>query len=299
MKQTSFQVLAAITAVVLLSGCPAILDIINYKDSTTTTTTTTLSSTTTTTVESPTTTTTSTTTTTLSEPESRTLYSGDSASGYDGKLPIISGGKQYIVQNNIIDSIATQVVEYSTSTGNFTIKEHTGSSSEQPVSFPSIFIGNNNEHATTDSNLPNRNIDIRSLRTTWTWSDSGISAADFLPLVSLWFTESETGNIYGPEKWLEIWLYKPPSHNPSGSPIAGRVTIGESTWDVWEYGSNITYVASSEVSSVNFDLKSFIADAITKGTISNTDYLHDVIAGFRIWSGGAELSSSGFSASVE
>ena len=38
MKQNSFLVLAAVTAVLLLTGCPAILDIINNNDSTTTTT---------------------------------------------------------------------------------------------------------------------------------------------------------------------------------------------------------------------------------------------------------------------
>ena len=38
MKHNSFLVLAAVTAVLLLTGCPAILDIINNNDSTTTTT---------------------------------------------------------------------------------------------------------------------------------------------------------------------------------------------------------------------------------------------------------------------
>jgi hypothetical protein len=42
--------------------------------------------------------------------------------------------------------------------------------------------------------------------------------------------------------------------------------------------SNITYVASSELLSVNFDLKPFINDAIPRLTISDSDYLHDVIA---------------------
>jgi hypothetical protein len=133
----------------------------------------------------------------------------------------------------------------------------------------------------------------------WTWSDSGVSAsADFLPLINLWFTASETGTILGPEKWLEIWMAKPDSRSPSGSQTESNINIEGSLWNVWEYGSNITYVAVSGLSSVNFDLNAFISDAIPRGTISNTDYLHDVIAGFRIWSGGAGLSSSGFSAVV-
>ena len=295
MKQRSFLVLAAVTAMLLLSGCPAILDILNTTTSTTTTTT--LSSTTTT--SPPTTTTTSTTTTTLSELESRTLYSGSAASGYDGKLAVVSSGRQYIVQNNIIMSPSTQVVEYATESGDFTIKQFSGSSVPGLVSFPSIFIGNNNGHATTDSNLPKQNSSISSIQTTWIWSDSGATAsADFLPMLSLWFTISQTGNVLGPEKWLEIWLFKPTSHNPSGSQI-GIKTLGGSSWNIWKDGTNITYVASSKLLSVNFDLIAFISDALTRETISNTDYLHDVIAGFKIWSGGAGLSSSGFSAVVD
>jgi uncharacterized protein YceK len=143
MKQRNFQVFAAITVMLLLSGCPAILNSTNDDDSTTTTTT-------------------------LSELETRTLYNEDAASGYGGKLAVVSGGRQYIVQNNIIDSVAAQKVEYETSTGNFVIKEHTGSSASLAVSFPSIFIGNNNGHATTDSNLPKRNGAIGSLQTGWT-----------------------------------------------------------------------------------------------------------------------------------
>jgi hypothetical protein len=295
MKQKSFFVLASITAVLLLSGCPEILDIIN-KDNTTTTTT--LAATTTTTLESSTTTT-STTTTTLSELESRTLSAEDAASGYGGKLAVVSAGRQYIIQNNIIDSVATQKVEYSTSTGNFEVKEHTGSSSMLAVSFPSIFIGNNNGLTTTDSNLPKQTSAISSLQTSWTWSDSEVSvSADFLPSIHLWFTTSETSNILGPEKWLEIWMFKPANRNPSGSPIGVVASIEGSTWNVWKDGLNITYVATSEISSKNFDLKPFISNAIANSTISNTDYLHDVFAGFRIWSSGAGLSSSGFSAVV-
>ncbi len=295
MKHKSFLVLASVISALLLTGCPEVLEIIN-KDTTTTTTTTTLESDTTTTLESSTTTTP--TTTTTSELESRTLYNEDAASGYGGKLAIVSDGRQYIVQNNIIDSVATQRVEYSTSTGNFEIKEHTGSSSTMAVSFPSIFIGNNNGHATTDSNLPKIASTISSLQTSWTWSDSGVSAsADFLPLINLWFTASETGNILGPEKWMEIWMFKPNSRNPSGS-LIGVAAIAGSTWNIWKDGSNITYVASSKLSSINFDVYAFIEDAIPRLTVSNTDYLHDVFAGFRLWSNGAGLSSSGFSAVV-
>jgi hypothetical protein len=302
MKQLSLLAFAAIMAMAMLTGCPAILEIVNDYSTTTTTTTATTIPPTTTTISTTTTvptTTTSTTTTTTIVSNIDTLSSANAASGYEGKLPVVSSGRQYIVQNNIIVSPSAQVVEYSTDSGNFEIKEQTGSSSTLPVAFPSIFIGNNNGHETADSNLPIRNSSIDSFLTTWVWSDLNVSAtADFLPAYSLWFTTSNTGNILGPNKWLEIWMFKPPSHNPSGTQIESNSSIDESLWNIWKDGSNITYVAVSALRSVNLDLGPFITYAVSKETISNTDYLHDVIAGFKIWSNGAGLSSSGFSAIV-
>jgi len=236
----------------------------------------------------------------MSELEARTLSDENAVSGYDGKAEILSN--QYIIQNNIIMMPATQVIEYSTDTGDFVIKEHSGPSTPGLVSFPSIFIGDNNEHQTINSNLPKRCDTISSIITTWTWSDLGVAtSADFLPLYSLWFTSLAEDSIASPEKSLDIWLSKPIAHNPSGSKIASSVAIPGISgviWNVWSDGINITYVAVSELLSVNFDLVCFINDAISRGKVTNSDYLHDVFAGFRIWSGGTGLASSNFSVSV-
>lgn len=237
----------------------------------------------------------------MSESDTTTLSGEDDVSGYDGKESVVSNGRQYLIRNNVIDSVASQTVEYSTDSGDFTVTEHSGASTTlTPVSFPSIFIGHIDGHATTDSGLPLRNSTIASIPVTWDWSDADADvSADFLPLFSLWFTTTVEGSVPGPEKSLEIWLFKPGNHNPSGSVIAGNVVIENTTWTVWRDGSNIAYAASSEQPSVNFDLKSFIDDAVSRSTISGTDYLQNVIAGFRIWSGGAGLSSSNFSAVVQ
>lgn len=280
MKQNTFQVVAAMAAVLLLSGCPAIPGTLSNNDSATTTTT-------------------STTTTTLSSMEARTLSDADAVSGYGGKLAVVSGGRQYIIRNNVIDSSIAQTVEYSAENGDFTIKQHSGSSSTLPGSFPSIFIGNIDGHATTDAGLPKLNSALSGISVTWTWSDEGIAEpTDFLAECRLWFTSSAAGSISSPAKSVELWLFKPASHNPIGSAI-GSAVIQDATWTIWSDGANIAYVAASTLTSINFDLNLFIKDAVTKGKIANTDYLHDVIAGFRIWSGGTGLSSSGFSVSVK
>lgn len=285
MKKHSLLVIATVISVISLSGCPAILEILAEKDTTTTSTTAT-----------------TTTPTTISELEARTLSDEKAVSGYDGKAEILSN--QYIIQNNIIMTPATQVIEYSTDTGDFVIKEHSGPSMPGLVSFPSIFIGHNNEHQTTNSNLPKRSDTISNIHTTWTWSDSGVGTlADFLPLYSLWFTSSAEGSVAGPEKSLDIWLSKPFAHNPSGFMIWSSVAIpgiSGATWNIWIDGANITYVAVSEQSTVDFDLKLFISDATNNRSLNfNSYFLHDVFAGFRIWSSGAGLASNNFSVSVQ
>ncbi|MBN2801482.1 MAG: hypothetical protein JXR91_00155, partial [Deltaproteobacteria bacterium] len=88
-----------------------------------------------------------------------------------------------------------------------------------------------------------------------------------------------------------------------GDVVASNVTVGgvDGTWDVWTDGECISYVITSPVKSLTFDLNDFIEDAVTthKGTIDNTMYLTNVYAGFEIWSGGAGLKSTDFYAVVK
>jgi hypothetical protein len=108
-----------------------------------------------------------------------------------------------------------------------------------------------------------------------------------------------------------VWYWKPPDAQPiGGSPVASGVTIPgvAGTWDVWigpNGGKPVTsYVATSHVLSLSFDLNAFIQDAVTKRTfnggpaISSSWYLTNVFAGFEIWRGGVNLESTAFCADV-
>jgi hypothetical protein len=228
-------------------------------------------------------------------PNLDTLSSTNAASGHDGKLAVKSG--QYIVQNKIDNLSATQAVTYYTDTGNFSIAQQSGSSAS-PVSFPSIFIGNNNGHATSGSNLPMLTNNILRIPTTWTWSKTNAPSASFVAAYELWFTQIYNANsITEPDYLLAIWLFSPAGHQPSGI-HSGSVIINGVNWGIWIDDFAITYMANSPVQNVNFDLLPFINNAKVWEMIYNSDYLHDILAGFRIWSNGAGLSSSGFSAVV-
>jgi hypothetical protein len=109
--------------------------------------------------------------------------------------------------------------------------------------------------------------------------------------------------------FIMVWLYKPSSRQPIGA-VRRTATIAGHTWNVWvgPRGTTstgaadanrpvVSYVAQdSPVSSLSFDLKAFMNDAVTNGAadkssggtstaFSSSWYLTDVFAGFEIWTG--------------
>jgi len=229
---------------------------------------------------------------------SGTLTAPLDSSGMNGKPAVIVGGRQYVVQNNVWSSGVSQTVTYNGTS--FQITQQTGdnSGSKTPVSYPSVFIGNNNNRATTDSNLPKQISAITSVDTTWTWASGG-AIGIYNAAYNVWFTSNASGNISAPDKFLMVCFDHASGKQPRGSVIAtGSLTEVPGTWTVWSDGICISYVATSTIHSMSFDLKAFIRDAVERGVLTNSMYLHDVFAGFEIWSGGVGLTSSGFSAVV-
>jgi len=233
--------------------------------------------------------------------------------------------KQYVIQNNNWGSPtgSTQSISY---TGNsFTVDSSTGSGSSAPASFPSIFIGQNGNtqngsFSTTDSNLPIQISSITSIKTSFAWS-GGSSGGDFNATYDVWFNKSATlpSAAYNDaiSGFIMVWLYKPQSKQPIGS-VKRQATIAGHSWDVWvgprgntSAGTDdsgrpvVSYVAKdSPVSSLSFDLKDFISDAVTNASadqsgggtsqaFSNSWYLTDVFAGFEIWTGSAASKLTG------
>ena len=61
----------------------------------------------------------------------------------------------------------------------------------------------------------------------------------------------------------------------------------------------VSISGAGEVQSLNIDLKSFISDAVSRGVLTNSMYLHDIFAGFEIWSGGVGLQGNHFTVGVK
>jgi hypothetical protein len=232
--------------------------------------------------------------------------------------------KEYIIFNNNWGQPTNtyQVLDF---VGNsFTVTKSTAAGSGQgvPGSFPSIYIGGNGDIANgaystwTDSGLPKQISAISSAKTTFTWS--GASGGDFNAAYDVWFSKNkptEGGYEDAISGFLMVWLYKPGSRSPIGS-VKRQATIAGNSWDVWvgprgntKTGTDdanrpvVSYVAKSTLSTLSFDLKDFMADAVTNGAKDKSDggtsqafdsgwYLTDVFAGFEMWTATSGLKDT-------
>jgi hypothetical protein len=103
-----------------------------------------------------------------------------------------------------------------------------------------------------------------------------------------------------------VWMFKPTDRQPRGSNAhQGQVVPGVSgTWDVWvdTVGQPpcISYVSTTPLDGLSFDLNDFIKHAVGKnyGVVTAGMYLNIVFGGFEIWGGADGLQLQQFCANV-
>jgi hypothetical protein len=212
-------------------------------------------------------------------------------------------GKDYVVQNNVWGASAAQSVKYVGNT--FEITQQTGSNGGQgaPVSYPSAFIGSNNNRTTTGSNLPKQISTIQSVQTSWS-TNAGSVSGTYNASYDVWFSTGAGGDAGSPSGgYLMVWLYDPSSAQPIGELQSGSFSSAGGTFDVW-FGYNnskpcVSYLYRGNTTSLSFDLNLFIKDAVSRGYLQNSWYLTNVFAGFEIWNGGVGLKSTAFYVDVK
>lgn len=193
------------------------------------------------------------------------------------------------------------------------------SSDGNPMGFPTIFIGSYQGHTTVGSNLPKQVSAIKSVPTIFSTNASTLDTSNMNATYDVWFTATSAtlGTASSsPGKggaYLMVWLYKPSARQPRGgtgqatgaAPNFPAQTVAgmPGTWDVWVDSSTdppcISYVSSTPLDALSFDLDNFIEDAVTQNYgITTSMYLSLVFAGFEIWSGGDGLQTKQFCAGV-
>ncbi|MFE2021817.1 RICIN domain-containing protein [Streptomyces sp. NPDC059499] len=206
----------------------------------------------------------------------------------------IQDGK-YVVQNNRWGASTRQCIDVRADGFAITASDHNNPTNNVPAGYPSIYAGCHYGNCTSGSGLPLRVQDFGNVRSSVAMArpDSGEWNASY----DLWFdpTPRSDGQNTGAE--LMIWLDHRGRPQPIGSKVA-TTTIEGAAWDVWvgNIGWNvISYVRTSGTGSLDFAVRSFTDDAVSRGQIQRSWYLTSVQAGFEPWIGGAGLAVDDFS----
>ncbi len=182
-----------------------------------------------------------------------------------------------------------------------------------PMGFPTIFVGSYKGHTTLGSNLPKRVSDLTSIPTILsTNTDTFGTSLDSNATYDVWFTASSSPLSSGANNpgsggaYLMVWLYKPTNRFPRGTiKSGGHIVSGmHGGWDVWIDTSQqppcVSYVSSNPQASLSFDLNDFIQDAVQNNYIITSNmYLSVVFGGFEVWSGADGLQLKQYCVNVQ
>ena len=100
-----------------------------------------------------------------------------------------------------------------------------------------------------------------------------------------------------------IWINHNGGVEPVGSVVASNVSIGGYTYTIWEGRMStwnvVSYVMNTGTTSVsNLDVDLLAADSVSRGYMTDSDYLIDLEAGFEMWQGGAGLATNSYSVNI-
>lgn len=229
-------------------------------------------------------------------------------------------GRKLVVQNNGWGtSLVANSQQLSYTNNSFTVMSPpAGGVTNEPLSFPSIYIGESGfiDGAQAIStrrfdNLPIRIADITAIPTRFAHTASG--NVDANATYDVWFAPNAPTAEYGTATgaFLMVWTHKP-GRNAIGN-MTRTSSLGGENWQVFVglrgSGSGatgadanvpvISYISTRTIPDYSFDLKDFIDEAVAAGEMNGNQVLTDVFAGFEIWSGGQGLSVTNFEVEVQ
>jgi hypothetical protein len=230
---------------------------------------------------------------------------------YDGTfVPVMGSDKQYYVQTNwwsLYDGQTVKVNGLAYTLGN---PRGATSYSNNPMGYPSFFIGSYAGHATRGGNLPKQVSALTQVPTTLATNGSSMGRSNYNASYDVWFTAGPDplpSYQYSPGAggaYLMVWLFMPSDRQPRGSLTyqSQKVASLPGTWDVWIDNSNppcITYVSTTQVDRVDFDLNGVIQNAVKYDYgVTSSMYLSIIFGGFEVWGEGDGLRLEAFCADV-
>jgi hypothetical protein len=231
-----------------------------------------------------------------------------------GSAQISAGGsKTYFLQSNWWQTFASESESYAGLS--FTVHNPQGASVPQsngaPMGFPSLFIGQYAGNSTTGSNLPKQVSALTSVPTIYRTNNSSIGTSNHNAAYDVWFTQDATplspsqSNPGAGGAYLMVWMFKPTDRQPRGSDsghLDQTIAGVPGTWNVWVDTTNppcVSYVSTTPLDGLEFDLDDFIKDAVAKSYgLTSSMYLSIVFGGFEIWGESDGIQLSQFCATV-
>jgi len=180
-----------------------------------------------------------------------------------------------------------------------------------PLGYPSIYIGSYSGRTTKGSNLPKQVSALTSVPTIISTNVDQKGSASYNAAYDVWFTAgasplgSQDTNPGAGGTYLMVWLFMPSDKQPRGSiKVRGGTVDGvDGDWDVWYDNTNppcVSYVSSTKIASLSFDLNDFIKHAVKNSLgVTNSQYLSIIFGGFEIWGGGDGVQLKHFCANVK
>jgi len=141
---------------------------------------------------------------------------------------------------------------------------------------------------------------ITSIPTVWDWSTDDTEASVYDVSYDTFLTASSgSANIYE----VMVWVKAEGGAGPIGSSV-GTYSINGYTWTLFSGTNGATtvysFVASTTITNVNFDLNAFYTTLISLGYVSSSDWLGGgaIGAGTEPFTGATTLTVTAFSVSI-
>ena len=217
--------------------------------------------------------------------------------------PVSNGA--YTVQNNEWNSSASECINTDGSADfNVANSAISNGTSGAPGGYPSIYKGCHWGNCSTGSGLPLQVSSVENpgtVTTSWNTTQTGQGAYDVA--YDIWYNHTATTPGQPNAEEMMIWLNHQGSVQPAGSVVASNVSIGGHTYNIGRAQMSswidMSYVMTSPSTSVsNLDVGLLAQDSVQRGTLSPSDFLIDLEAGFELWQGGAGLATNSDSDTV-
>ena len=172
-----------------------------------------------------------------------------------------------------------------------------------PGGYAAIYKGCHWGACTSGSGLP---IEVGAMSpgdVTTSWNTTQTYTGAYDVAYDIWFNQTPTTSGQPNAEEMMIWINHNGGVEPAGSVVASNVSIGGYTYTIWEDRAStwnvVSYVLNTGTTSVsNLDVDLLAADSVSRGYMTDSDYLIDLEAGFEMWQGGAGLATNSYSVNI-